>query len=49
MFLWKKLRLLGLFSGDKRDHNDVRMIKITIKANEIQMFACFSEKHNIQK
>ena len=32
-----KLWLFGLFSGDKGDNIDMWMIKITIKANEIDM------------
>ena len=35
--LWKKLWLFGLFSGDKGDNIDMWMIKITIKASQIDM------------
>ena len=35
MFLWKKLWLFGQFSGDKGDYTDVWMIKVMIKANQI--------------
>ena len=38
MFWTKKPWLYGLFSWDKDDYNDVWMIKITIKTNEIDMF-----------
>ena len=34
--LWK-IVAFGLFSGDKGDNIDMWMIKITIKANEIDM------------
>ena len=37
--------LFGLFSRDKRDHNDVWMIKITIKTKEIDLDACLFEKN----
>ena len=33
----EKLWLFGLFSGDKGDNTDIWMIKITIKANLIDM------------
>ena len=33
----EKLWLFGLFSGDKGDNTDMWMIKITIKANQIDM------------
>ena len=33
----EKLRLFELFSGDKDDNTDMWMIKITIKANQIDM------------
>ena len=36
----KKLWLFGLFSGDKGDNIDMWMIKITIKANQIDMLFC---------
>ena len=44
LFLWKKLWLFGLFSGDKGDYSDVWMIKITMASKEIKliwMFASF--------
>ena len=36
-FIVEKLWLFGLFSGDKDDNIDMWMIKITIKANQIDM------------
>ena len=39
----------GLFSGDKGDHSDVWMIKITIKTNEIDMDVCFFQKNMTYK
>ena len=36
-----KLWLFGPFSGDKGDYIDVRMIKITIETNQIDMDVCF--------
>ena len=36
-FIVEKLWLFGPFSGDKGDNIDMWMIKITIKANEIDM------------
>ena len=48
--LWKKLWLFGLFSGDKGDNIDMWMIKITIKANKIDMnVLIFSNVDNIDK
>ena len=48
--LWKKLSLFGLFSGDKGDNIDMWMIKITIKANKIDMnVLIFSNVDNIDK
>ena len=45
-----KLWLFGLFSGDKGDNIDMRMIKITIKANQIEMdVLLISKVDNIQK
>ena len=48
----EKLWLFGLFSGDKGDNIDTRMIKITIKANLIDMgvgVLLISKVDNIQK
>ena len=40
----------GLFSGDKGDNSDMWMIKITVKANQIDMDVLFISKvDNIQK
>ena len=40
----------GLFSGDKGDNTDMWMIKITIKANQIDMdVLLISKVDNIQK
>ena len=48
--LWKKLWLFGLFSGDKGDNIDMWMIKITIKANQIDMnVLLISKVDNIDK
>ena len=48
--LWKKLWLFGLFSGDKGDNIDMWMIKITIKANKIDMnVLIISNADNIDK
>ena len=49
LFIVEKLWLFGLFSGDKGDIN-MWMIKITIKANQIDMDVLFiSEVDNVQK
>ena len=40
----KKLWLFGLFSWDKGDNIDMWMIKITIKADEIDMVFCLFQK-----
>ena len=46
----EKLWLFGLFSGDKGDNTGMCMIKITIKANEIDMdVLLISKVDNIQK
>ena len=46
----EKLWLFGLFSGDRGDNIDMRMIKITIKANQIDMgVLLISKVDNIQK
>ena len=46
----QKLWLFGLFSGDKGDNIDMWMIKITIKANQIDMDVfLISKVDNIQK
>ena len=46
----EKLWLFGLFSGDKGDRIDMWMIKITIKADQIDMDVLFiSEVDNVQK
>ena len=46
----EKLWLFGLFSGDKGDNTDMWMIKITIKANQIDMdVLLISKVDNIQK
>ena len=48
-FIAEKLWLFRLFSGDKGDNIDMWMIKITIKANQIDMDALLiSEVDNIQ-
>ena len=40
----------GLFSGDKGDNTDMWMIKITVKANQIDMDVLFISKvDNIQR
>ena len=45
-----KLWLFGLFSGDKDDNIDMWMIKITIKANQIDIdVLLISKVNNIQK
>ena len=50
VLLWKKLWLFGLFSGDKGDNIDMWMIKITIKANQIDMnVLLISKVDNIDK
>ena len=50
IFIVEKLWLFGLFSGDKGDNIDMWMIKITIKANQIDMDVLFiSEVDNVQK
>ena len=47
--LWKVWHF-GLFSGDKGDNIDMQMIKITIKANQIDMdVLLISKVDNIQK
>ena len=49
-FTVEKLWLFELVSGDKGDNIDMWMIKITIKANQIDMDALFILKvDNIQK
>ena len=49
-FTVEKLWLFGLFPGDKGDNTDMWMIKITIKANQIDMdVLLISEVGNIQK
>ena len=46
----EKLWLFGLNSGDKGDNIDMWMIKITIKANQIDMDVLFiSEVDNVKK
>ena len=46
----EKLWLFGLFYRDKGDSIDMRMIKITIKANQIDMdILLISKEDNIQK
>ena len=46
----EKLWLFGLFSGDKDDNIDMKMIKITIKAHQIDMgLLLISKVDNIQK
>ena len=48
-FIVEKLWLFGLFSGDKGDNIDMWMIKIMIKANQIDMDALLiSEIDNLQ-
>ena len=37
----EKMVAFGLFSGDKDDHIDVWMVKITIKTNQIDMDVSF--------
>ena len=45
-----KLWLFGLLSGDKGDNIDIWMIKITIKANQIDMdVLLISKVDNMQK
>ena len=47
--LWKNCGFFGLFSGDKGDNTDMRMIKITIEANQIDMgVLLISKVDNIQ-
>ena len=49
-FIVEKLWLFGWFSGDKGDSIDMWMIKITIKANQIDMDVFFiSEVDKVQK
>ena len=49
-FIVGKLWLFGMFSADKGDNIDMQMIKITIKANEIDMdVLLISKVDNIQK
>ena len=49
-FIVKNLWLFGLFSGNKGNKIDMWMIKITIKANQIDMdVLLISKVHNIQK
>ena len=49
-FIMEKLWLFVLFSGDKGDNIDMWMIKITIKANQIDMdVLLISKVDNIQK
>ena len=49
-FVVGKLRLFGLFSGDKGDNIDMWMIKITIKANQIETdVLLISKVDNVQK
>ena len=49
-FVVGKLWLFGLFSGDKGDNIDMWMIKITIRANQIEMdVLLISKVDNIQK
>ena len=43
-FIVEKLWLFGLFSGDKGDNIDTWIIKITIKANQIDMDALLYQK-----
>ena len=38
----EKLSFLGLFSGDEGDNIDMWMIKITIKASQIDRYGCFA-------
>ena len=49
-FIVQKLWLFGLFSGDKGDNIDMWMIKITIKASQIDMnVLLISKVDNIDK
>ena len=49
-FIVGKLWLFGMFSGGKGDNIDMQMIKITIKANQIDMdVLLISKVDNIQK
>ena len=49
-FIMEKLWLFELFSGGKDDNIDMWMIKITIKANQIDMgVLLISKVDNIQK
>ena len=49
-FTVEKLWLFGLLSGDKGDNTDMWMIKITVKANQIDMdVLLISKVDNIQK
>ena len=43
-FIVEKLWLFGLFSGDKGDNIDMWMIKIAIKANQIDMDVLLIQK-----
>ena len=46
----EKLWLFGIFSGDKGDNIEMPMIKITIKANQIDIdVLLISKVGNIQK
>ena len=46
----EELWIFGLFSGDKGDCIDIWMIKITIKADQIDMDVLFiSEVDNVEK
>ena len=49
MFHCEKLRLLGLFSGDKDDNIDMWMIKITIETNHIDLNVLLISKVNKYK
>ena len=43
-FIVEKLWLFGLNSGDEGDNIDMGMIKITIKANQIDVVFCLFQK-----
>ena len=50
VFTVENLWLFGMFSGDKGDNIDMRMIKITIKTNQFDMdLLLISKVDNIQK
>ena len=50
LFVVGKLWLFGLFSGGEGDNIDTWMIKITIKANQIEMdVLLISKVDNVQK